>query len=75
MDLHQGKFKLQSKQREGTTVTVMLPRERVMDTLPAVEDATGRDTRKSKSQRTLQVEQTPASQTPLPAQQPQPESD
>ncbi|MGE0230719.1 MAG: sensor histidine kinase [Flavobacteriaceae bacterium] len=40
IELHGGRFDLQSKLREGTTVTVMFPRERVMTALPPL----GRDT-------------------------------
>ncbi|MCC0057560.1 MAG: HAMP domain-containing histidine kinase, partial [Rhodobiaceae bacterium] len=39
VELHGGRFDLQSKLREGTTVTVMFPRERVMTALPPM----GRD--------------------------------
>ncbi len=42
IDLHNGGFHLKSKPRPGTEVTVTLPAERVMDTLPAVPQPANR---------------------------------
>lgn len=42
IDLHGGGFHLKSKPRAGTEVTITLPAERVMDTLAAVPQPTGR---------------------------------
>ncbi|MGE0846270.1 MAG: sensor histidine kinase [Flavobacteriaceae bacterium] len=42
VELHGGRFDLQSKLREGTAVTVIFPKERVMKALPPIPDADSR---------------------------------
>ena len=41
VELHGGRFDLQSKLREGTEATVIFPRERVMKALPPLDDDPG----------------------------------
>ena len=63
---HDGQFILKSKLREGTEVIAILPAKRVLQSLPAVEEAAGRSARKKElrlSRRSNRSEQMPGDGT------------
>jgi two-component system cell cycle sensor histidine kinase PleC len=66
VDLHQGKFELQSKLRVGTSVTVKLPAKRVLESMPAYEQPITPDRADAKQDRLKNVGMAPKIQTPVP---------
>jgi two-component system cell cycle sensor histidine kinase PleC len=67
VELHQGKFDLQSRLRQGTVVTVKLPARRVLLDMPAYEEARGNEKHATKGNRIMNVGKTPKLETPLQA--------
>jgi len=46
MHMHEGRFELKSKLREGTTVTATFPRHRVLEIMPPVDESRNKDYRR-----------------------------